>query len=245
MACKIDLMKMWIRFTYVADVNELKEMKNPPLAVKSILSQLRIDLRNVQWPIEAAHFQTKTFSFDQQLPETALECTFINSTIANRVKTEIRKFNSQLEADEKTHMIRYRVATDWSFPVRRILKICNEMKRCDVVDKVLITNDGIKVLHEEIERNGPGTSKQSSMKASSSTINSMHQLDSLRRQIQDYNFKIPANTVYSQKYFEMSFDNRLKMRSENTEKLLTEEDQMELTYSETESMNSFQNEIFE
>lgn len=246
MACKRDLTKIWIRFTYTDDIKELKEIQNPPLAAKTIISQLKIDLSNIQWPIESAHFQLKTFSYNQQLPETALECVFVNSTIANRVKMEIRKFNSRLEADGKTHLIRYRVATDWSFPVRRILKVCNEMKRCEVVSKVLVTNDEIKILHNEIERKGPTTSKQPIIKVSSSIINSMAQLDALRRQLNDYNFKIPAATVYSKAYFEMSYDQRLEKRNENKEKVSTgSQMELEVTVSENESMYSSQHEHFD
>ncbi|KAL7020908.1 hypothetical protein ACKWTF_011675 [Chironomus riparius] len=246
MACKRDLMKIWIRFTYVDDVNELKDMKNPPLAVKTIMSQLKIDLSNIQWPVESAHFQLKTFSANQQAPETALECTFVNSTIANRVKMGIRNFNNRLEEDGKIHLIRYRVATDFSFTVRRIVKICNELKRCEVVDKVLITNDGIKVLHKEIERSNQKTSMQQVKKASSSLVNSMSQLDSLRRMLQDFNFKVPANMVYNQAYFEMSHEKRLEMRNEVIENMIMEtEKDLELTASDNESMYSSQHDHFE
>ena len=240
MACKKDLTKIWIRFTYVEDINELRANKNPPAIVKEILSQLGIKMDKIQWPIESASFRSKTFSIEQTTPETALECVFVNSTIANRVKTEIRNFNIALETEEKTHMIRYRVATDWSYPVRRILKVCNEMKRFEVVNKVLITNDGIKVLHKEIERaNGKNDKQTTSMhatrKANSSFVNSHAQLDSLRNQLQDYNYKIPAASVYGKDYFNNSFEQRKKMRHEFFEQMSSDEQEdMEVTITDSE-----------
>lgn len=241
MACKKDLTKIWIRFTFVEDINELRANKNPPAIVKEILSQLRIRMDKIQWPIESASFQSKKFSVDQTAPETALECTFVNSTIANRVKTEMRNFNNALETEGKTHLIRYRVATDWSYPVRRILKLCNEMKPFEVVNKVLITNDGIKVLHKEIERESasndrPTISTQTARRASSSFVNSFAQLDFLRNQLQDYNYKIPAATVYDKEYFDNSYDQRMKLRKDFIDQMASDEQEnMEVTVTDSES----------
>ena len=223
-ACKDDLKKLWIRFTYKDDVNQYREKRNPPLVMKDILNQLSININKIQWPIETASFQTRKFSQDQ-LPETALECTFINSTIANKVKYAIINFNNQLEGQGKTNLIRYRVATDWSYHVRRVLKYCNEMRKCGVINKVVVTNDGIKVFHKEMQRKY--TARKAAIDkednivqysntriATSTYVNSIIQLDLLRKDLQDYNFNLTAIEVYNEKYYAKPFDDRLKIRKE-------------------------------
>lgn len=240
-ACKDDLKKLWIRFTYVDDINQYREEKNPPMVAKKILNQLNINLNKIMWPIEAASFKIKKFSYDQ-LPETALECIFINSTIADKVKHSIINFNNGLERSGMANMIRYRVATDWSYQVRKLLKYCNEMRRCGTFSKVVITNNGIKVFHKEIKRtyltgkslaeNSVENSDQSS-KTASSIVNSTKELESLRALLQDFNFHVPVTEVYNQEYFEKPLEERIRLRNEFLEEVvINEEQEMERTISD-------------
>ena len=242
-ACKQDLKKLWIRFTYLDDINQYREERNPPKVVKEILNQLNINLNKIMWPIESASFQTKKFSRNE-VPETALECTFVNSTIANRVKSSIINFNTQLEICGKTNLIRYRVATDWSYQVRRILKYCNEMKRCGTLNKVMVTNEGIRVLHDKIYKSyslNKANSQQlndvhmneNPISITSSVVNSIRQLDRLRAEIKDYNYHASVIEVYNEEYYEKTLEERIKMRQELEEEIAEDnEDQMERTVSE-------------
>lgn len=228
MACQKDLKKLWIRFTYLEDIEQLRSKMSPPQVVKEIINQMNIRITDMQWPVEAAVFKSKRFSESQHVPETALECTFVNSTITNRVKMEFRKFNNQLEKDNKAHLIRYRVATDWSFSVRRILKICNELRRCDIIAKVMLTNDGIKLLHKEIDI----VSSTGKWKTSSSLVNSMKQLDTLRKNLNDFNWQVTAAEVYSSDYFQKPQNERLKIRANIHQ---VDYDEMEVTVTDDEN----------
>lgn len=241
-ACKDDLKKLWIRFTFIDDVTQYREKNNPPMVAKDILSQLNINLNKIMWPIESASFQIKKFSRDQLL-ETALAITFINSTIANKVKYFIINFNTQLEELGKTNLIRYRVATDWSYQVRKILKYCNEMKRCGTVNKVMVTNDGIKVFHEEIQRtnapmkssaeNGVIDTQLNAISRKTSLVNSIKQLDSLRVELKDFNYYVSVVEAYNDDYYAKRQDERLKIRKEfNSEIAMNEEEEMERTVSD-------------
>lgn len=241
-ACKDDLKKLWIRFTFIDDVIQYREKNNPPMVSKEILNQLNINLNKIMWPIESANFQIKKFSRDQ-LPETALAITFINSTIANKVKYSIINFNNQLEELGKTNLIRYRVATDWSYQVRKILKYCNEMKRCGALNKVMVTNEGIKVFHEEIQMTNvpkkPSTENSvmdiqlNVISRKTSLINSIKQLDSLRVELKDFNYYVSVIEAYNDDYYAKRQDERLKIRKEfNNEIVTNEEEEMERTVSD-------------
>lgn len=236
-ACQKDLRKIFIRFTFLDDIENLRSKNSPIEAVKKILAQIGVDLYNSPWPIESANFQSKTFSFNQVVPETALECFFVNSTIANRVKTSIRSFNNKLEANGKVHLIRYRVASDFSFTTRRLLKICNEMRRCDIVNKVAVTNDGIKVHHNEITRTYQDTAR--SRKFTSSFCNSMNQLDEIRRDLKDFNFQVQAINVYTQSYFAQSVEARDRIRSERNDQFNAADQSMEVTINDDDLSGNF------
>ena len=218
-SCSRDLKKFWIRFIYVADAENLRE-KNNASSIKDLLQQLNVPINMSQYPIESFYFQSKRFSNDQLIPEIALCCTFVNSSIASIVKSGIRNFNRALETDNKSHLIRYFVNTDWSYNVRSILKPCNEMKQFNVLDKVMITNDGIKVYHKQlIRKNQQGKELTYNM----SYVNSLKKLDVLRRKLKDYNFTVPAQDTYNIDYFKMSIDERKTNRDDYNNKSVSEQ----------------------
>jgi hypothetical protein len=220
-ACGQDLKKIWIRFAYASDAEELRKDMNP-LKIKELLMQMDIPIGTMKFPIESFYFQTKKFGDDQMFPEVALCCTFVNSTIASIVKNGVRNFNSKLKANGQFRLVRYDVASELSYSVRSLLKICNEMKRFNIIEKAFVTNEGIKVYHVELT----GTNARGSeYKYSTSFINSFRKLDNLRRQLNDYNSTAPASNVYSDDYFKNSYDERKKMR-EIFETMDTEEYEM-------------------
>lgn len=211
--CSRDLKKVWIRFVYVKDAEDIRKA-NSHAAIIEIFTQLNIELNMAQYPIETFFFATKKFSQDQLIPEIALCCIFASSALASIVKNGIRTFNEALEMNNQLHLIRYRFNTDWSYKIRSILKPCNEMKSFDVIERVLVTTDGIKVYHKEIEhKNHPDR------KFTSTLVNSSKKLDVLRKRLKDFNYTVPATETYNNEYFSQSFDTRRKLRKnylENT-----------------------------
>jgi hypothetical protein len=205
-ACSRDIRKIWIRFIYANDAEQVRN-KNNHAAIKEILSQLNIPLNMSQYPLESFYLQSRTFSADQLIPEIALCCIFVNSTLSTIVKNGIIKFNKNLEEKNQQHLMRYKVSTDWSYNVRLILKPCNEMRRHEVIDRVYITNDGIKVYHKEIEQSS------SKKKSNMTLVNSLKKLDKLRKSLKDYNFTVPAVETYNEEYFKLNIEERKILRT--------------------------------
>jgi hypothetical protein len=227
-SCNNDLKKLWIRFVYESDAEDMRNEKNPS-RIKEALMQMNIPIGTMKFPIESFYYQTKRFGDGQLFPEVALCCTFVNSTIASIVKNGVRKFNSNLKASGNSHLIRYHVASELSFNVRSLLKICNEMKNFNVIAKVFVTNEGIKVYHDELTgKNDRGKE----YKYSSSFVNSFRKLDQLRRQLGDHNSTVPAANVYSSEYFGLSYEEKKKVR-EDVDKLM---DLEEYEISDSEEM---------
>ena len=226
--CSRDLKRVWIRFAYSSDAENLRN-KNSFASVKDLLSQLKIPMNMSQFPLESFFFQTKKFSADQLTPEIALCCIFVNQALASIVKNGIRNFNKKLEENGQSNLIRYKVNTDWSYEIRSILKPCNEMKRFNVVDKIFITNDGIKIFHKELQRDN-GSSYNSSF------VNSLRKLDSLRKKLKDFNFTVPASQTYNPDYFAKTIDERTQIRDNYVAQISLNMDEYDV--SQDEDMNS-------
>jgi hypothetical protein len=202
--CTRDLKKIWIRFVYSKDAEDVRSA-NSHAAIEEIFTQLNIELNMTQYPIESFFFATKKFSSDQLIPEIALCCVFASSSLASIVKNGIKEFNKALEMNNQSHFIRYRFSNDWSYNIRKILKPCNEMRNFDVIERVLVTNDGIKVYHKEIEHKN--------RKSTATLVNSTKILDELRNKLKDFNNTVPATETYNKEYFSQSFEARRKLRN--------------------------------
>lgn len=209
--CSRDLKRVWIRFAYSSDAEYFRN-KNSYASVKELLAQLNIQINMSQYPIESFFYQAKKFTSDQLAPEIALCCIFVNPTLASIVKNGIRNFNKKLDENGQSNLIRYRINTDWSYEIRSILKPCNEMKLFKVVDKVFITNDGIKVYHKELQRENGST-------YNSSFVNSFRKLDSLRKKLNDFNFTVPTVQAYNSDYFTKTVEERSKIRDDYVAKI--------------------------
>jgi hypothetical protein len=205
--CSRDLKKVWIRFVYAKDAEDIRRA-NSHAAIEEIFSQLDIELDMTLYPIETFFFATKKFTQDQLIPEIALCCVFTSSAIASIVKNGIRSFNKALENQNKSQFIRYKFNTDWSYNIRKILKPCYEMKSFDVIERVLVTNDGIKVYHKDIEHKS-----QSDRKSTTTMVNSTKMLDILRKKLKDFNNTVPSTETYNKEYFSQSFEARRKLRN--------------------------------
>ena len=220
-SCSRDLKKVWIRFTYAQDAEDIRKANNYA-AINEIFSQHNIKLNMTQFPIESFFFKTKKFSHDQLVPEIALCCTFVNSTLASIVKNGIKNFNKVLDESNKSHLIRYRVKADWSYNIRKLLKPCNEMKRFDVIERVLVTNDGIKVIHKEPDH------QNQQIQTSTTFVNSIKKLDVLRQRLQDFNSTVSATETYNDEYFKLTFEDRKAVRNKYLENLHNEDDEYEV-----------------
>jgi hypothetical protein len=225
--CSRDLKRVWIRFAYSSDAEHYRN-KNSYASIKDLLSQLNIQINMSQYPIESFFYQAKSFSADQLTPEIALCCIFVNSTLASIVKNGIRTFNRKLEEQGQSSLIRYKINTDWSYEIRSILKPCNEMRRCNVIEKVFITNDGIKIYHKELQRGNGST-------YTSTFVNSFRKLDSLRKKLNDFNCTVPALQAYNSDYFTKSLDDRSKIRNNFLVQLSSNADEYDV--SEDDDIN--------
>ncbi|KAL7036355.1 hypothetical protein ACKWTF_008785 [Chironomus riparius] len=219
-ACSRDLKKVWIRFASAKDATDMRNA-NSHAAIQGIFTHMNIKLDMTHYPLETFFFQNRRFSRDQMIPETALCCVFASSALATIVKNGIRNFNKFLIDKKQLNLIKYTTSADWSFNIRQILKPCIEMKRFEVVEGVLVTNDGIKVYHKEIVHE--------ERKSKSTFVNSMNELDILRKILFDFNYTVPAKEAYNKEYFGNNFEERKAIRNNYFENLGDGGDEYEIS----------------
>ena len=102
------------------------------------------------------------------------------------------------------------------------------MKRINVIDKVLITNEGIKIHHKELQRVNGST-------YSSSFVNSLKKLDSLRKKLHDFNFSVPTVQAYNSDYFTKTVEERSKIRDDYVAKINSNIDEYDVSQDDMES----------
>lgn len=194
-ACRNDLKKLWIRFKYKKEALEMRSKGNLPVQIRELLQRMNIKFDLGILPIETAYFVTRKFG-KTLIPELTLSCTFSNSMIARKVKYEIRNFNSQLISNGHQDAIRYSTATNWSPIVWNKLRICMELVNHSLINKFLVTNEGLKVTY-------PVSSETEGSEARTKTVNvnNYKEIDEVRIVINDFNCNIPAQQVYTAEYF--------------------------------------------
>jgi len=216
-ACRNDLKKIWIRFKFRGEAQQIRESGNYPTEIKRILGKMNIKFDLNILPIETAFFQDRKFG-NQEVPEIALCCIFTNSTIAKRVKTDIIKFNKNLELNGKRELIRYFSTMNWTGNVWQILKVCIELKSHNLINNVFVSNEGIKVqitriLNDTDDLNLTVVDYNANQNSFSTIkVNNSSTLDNLRKLVNDFNKELPASEVYNRDYFSLEFEKRKELR---------------------------------
>ncbi|CAG9803587.1 unnamed protein product [Chironomus riparius] len=211
---RADLKKLWIRFKFRGEAQEIRGKGNYPAEIKKILDKMGIKFNLGILPLESAFFHDRKFG-GSSIPEIALCCNFVNSTIARRVKIDIANFNKALEEKGQSEIIRYFTTVSWSENVWRILRICFDIKGNGLLKSAFVTNEGIKIQYEtDSAPEDPNETvvDTDSLKVITAKINSMSALDELRKSIGDFNCQLPATQVYNSEYFNLSIEQRKEVR---------------------------------
>lgn len=221
-----DLKKFWIRFKFRGEAQDIRGRGNYPTEIKKILDKMGIKFNLGILPLESAFFQDRKFG-GSSIPEIALCCNFVNSTIARRVKIDIANFNKGLEEKGQSDLVRYFTTVSWSENVWKILRICFEIKGNGLLNSAFVTNEGIKVQYEtDLAPEDPNDTVVDPPKVVTTKINSMSALDELRKSINDFNYQLPAVQVYNSEYFNLSTEQRKEFRMNYQQEILEDDNQM-------------------
>jgi hypothetical protein len=203
MACASDLNKIWITFTCNKELEQLKSNTNLIVEAKNILKRMNINVdKFAMIPIRTARLQHIKVGKDYIC---TLCITFTQDKFASIVRRQIMEFNVALEEENKLSDMRYNERIFWSKDVFKLLKICWELKRVQLVDFANVHAEGIRVVYK-IQKDGH-------LVTESSNITNFADLDMLRRTINDIHSDVSTTILYDDDYFKLQYHERDERRS--------------------------------
>jgi len=205
-ACSSYLNKIFITFTCENELNELRKSKNLIGDAKNILSKMEIDISKFGiLSIRSAHVQH--IKVGNCLVPT-LCITFINDRIAGMVRKRIMIFNAKLDKENRLNELKYCGKVYWSKDVWKLLKICWELKRLNLINSAYVNPDGIRVQYNASVQN-----KDLEIEVSSINVTSYNDIDRIRSIVGDIYPDVSCKLLYDNSYFKLNFSERDSRRS--------------------------------
>ena len=202
-SCENDLSKVFITFTCRNELMNLKNSKNLISATKDIFSRLDIDINKLGYmPIKSVKFQHIKINKNY---EPSLCVLFSHTAYASYVRRKITAFNAALEENGRLEDLRYCEKIHWSSIVWQKLKICYELKRLKLIDKVRVCCDGILVYYYNDK-----TGNNSSLKKI--IIKCLNDIDILRKEVNDLHPDVSCEFLYNDSYFMLNTEQRDQRR---------------------------------
>lgn len=199
MSCAGDLHKIWITFTCDKELERIKSTGNLITEAKKVLKRMDISIESMGFfPIRTATIQ-HIKNEKNLVPALCVE--FTNDKVASMVRRQMVQFNAKLEEQGRLSEMRYSERVFWSKGVWKILKLCWELKRLNLVNYVNVNSDGVRVQYS-IEES-----------SSSMNISTFADFDKLRRIVGDIHLDAPCTAVYDDEYFRLSFVQRDDLRA--------------------------------
>lgn len=226
--CQKDLQKIWITFTCEKEITELQKSRNLIAETRKIFERMNIDLNELGiMPIKSVHFQHIRIGKSYVL---TLCVTFMTEKIAAFVRQRMIQFNSLLEDSGKLNEMRYSERIFWSKDVWKLLKICWELKRVNLISAVRVHTEGINATF--VEKSG------NEEKKAVINITSFADIDTLRIRVSDIYHDVACEQVYHDQYFMMSYAERDRRRAEVPSGNTEENEDENSDFQEAQSMET-------
>jgi hypothetical protein len=200
-SCQSDLEKVWITFSSLEELKSLEKSKNLINEAKLILTRMNIDMDQLGiMPIKHVHFQRIRIAANFEL---SLCITFNNQKSASIVRNGIILFNSLLEESNQINELRYNEKIYWSANVWKLLRMCFELRRLKFLDSVRVQAEGIQVKYCRLPENDKNIFY----------ITCFNDIDEIRKIVNDIYVDIPWHQIYSDEYFQLTYEERDRKRN--------------------------------
>jgi hypothetical protein len=194
---------LWINFIDPREANNLQMKPRGELMreASNMFARMNIWTDRSGRVITDAFMQRVTIrngtSFENDL---IMGIKFYSSETVLELRRLITAFVREKYAANDHDAIRYTARDNWSFDIRRLLRVCYEMSRFNLISNVIVKDYGISVSFEKEEDGEPKTFKW--------LVRCEKDIDELRAEVSDVGTGVPSLNFYSVSYFKLSYAER-------------------------------------
>jgi hypothetical protein len=204
-ACSSDLGKIYITFKCEKELDKIRKSKYLIDDAKNILMKMGINVDKFGiFSISSAHIQHIKIA-RSVVPSLCIK--FTNSRIASIVRNQMMNINAKLKEENRTKELKYLGRIYWSKDTWKLLKICWELKRLNLIKSAHVNPDGIRIRYSSSLKNGTSETRTTSL-----NVTSYNDIDRIREEIGDIYSGFSCNLLYDDSYFKLSYEERDRRR---------------------------------
>jgi hypothetical protein len=194
---------LWINFIDPREANNLHLKPRGELMreASNIFARMNIWMDRTGRVITDAFMQRVTIrngnSFENDL---IMGIKFYSSETVQEMRRLITTFVRERYAANDLDSIRYTARDNWSFDIRRLLRVCYEMSRCKLISNVTVKDFGISVSYEK--------NVEEEIKPFKWLVRCEKDIDELRLEIGDIGSNVPSLNFYNASYFKLNYVER-------------------------------------
>ncbi|KAL7023343.1 hypothetical protein ACKWTF_012566 [Chironomus riparius] len=203
---------VWLSFADSTEIEALRIKTKSELIRETVKILSRMDIWN------SMNNRTIVDAFTQKISiktgkgfenEMIMGIKFLNSYTARDVKRLAAQYSKKQFVSKNFDAIRYIVRDNWSAEVWKLLRVCYELTRMNLIERAIVSDAGIQVFYKKKVIDQNGSEEDKSLRA---LIRIESDLDELRADVNDEGLEIPTFQLYNGDYFKMNFDERDRYR---------------------------------
>jgi len=204
---------LWLSF---ADSNEIGNLRIKTKAelineAKNILTRMNIWCKTGDRTIVDVFTQKISIKTENGFDnEMIMGIKFLNSYAMRDVRRLAAQYAKNQFIAKNYDSIRYIVRDNWSSEIWKLLRVCYDLNRVNLIDKAAVCDAGIQVFFKKIFVTEEGIEETKNLKT---LIRTESDLDELRVDVSDIALNVPSFQLYDGNYFKMNNDERNQFKN--------------------------------
>ena len=209
--CSIENNIVWLSFADSSEIENLRIKTKSELIREALKILSRMDIwNNGNRTIVDVFTQKISIKTDKGFEnEMIMGIKFLNSFAARDVKRLAAQYAKMQFMSKNFDSIRYIVRDNWSAEIWKLLRVCYDLTRVNLIDRALVSDAGIQVYYRKKLTNKNNIEEEENLKT---LIRTESDLDELRADVNDDGISIPSFQLYNGEYFKMNFEERNSYR---------------------------------
>lgn len=209
--CSVENNIVWLSFADSSEIENLRIKTKSELIREALKILSRMDIwNNGNRTIVDVFTQKISIKTDKGFEnEMIMGIKFLNSFAARDVKRLAAQYAKMQFMSKNFDSIRYIVRDNWSSEIWKLLRVCYDLTRVNLVERALVSDAGIQVFYRKKLTDQNNIEEEKNLKT---LIRTESDLDELRADVNDDGISIPTFQFYNSEYFKMNFEERNSYR---------------------------------